>query len=213
MTYVLHGARGSGSSIIEAACAELGLAVALRDLDARGGEHRGDAYAQLNPVRKMPTLVIDGTEVLTETVAILVTLDERHRAGGLLPAPGTPARAQALRWLMVLATDLYPVMELVDHPERFAPIGTDATALGDRGKALWLERWATIEAAIAGAPYFLAEGFSAVDLYVTVLSRWDMTDAWRREHLPRVDRLATAVRSRPRVAEPLARHFGPVTPP
>ncbi|MBK8714368.1 MAG: glutathione S-transferase N-terminal domain-containing protein [Deltaproteobacteria bacterium] len=134
MTYVLHGARGSGSSIIEAACAELRLPVELRDLDARGGEHRGDAYARLNPVRKLPTLVIDGTEVLTETVAILVTLDERHRIGGLLPAPGTPTRAQALRWLLVLATDLYPVMELVDHPERFAPVGTDAAALGERSK-------------------------------------------------------------------------------
>lgn len=210
MTFVLYGARGSGSSIIEAACAELGISVQLHDLDARGGEHRGDAYAQLNPVRKMPTLVIDDAEVLTETVAILVTLDERHRDAGLLPAPGTAARAQALRWLMVLATDLYPLMEIVDHPERFAPDGTDPAALGERGKALWLERWASIEAAIAGDPWFLPSGFSAVDLYVTVLSRWDMTAHWRSERLPRVDRLAARVRARPRVADALGRHFGPL---
>ncbi|MCA9608463.1 MAG: glutathione S-transferase N-terminal domain-containing protein, partial [Myxococcales bacterium] len=69
MGYVLWGAPGSGSGIIEAALAELGVDHEIRDLDARNGEHRGEAYRAINPHQKMPTLQVGG-EVLTESVAI-----------------------------------------------------------------------------------------------------------------------------------------------
>lgn len=62
-----------------------------RDLDARNDEHRGDAYRVRNPHRKMPTLEV-GDEIITESVAILLMLDERHPAGALLPPSGSRAR-------------------------------------------------------------------------------------------------------------------------
>lgn len=209
MTYVIYGARGSGSGIVEAACAELGVAYEARDLDARAGEHRGDAYAAKNPQRKLPTLEIDGDEIVTESVAILLTLDERHRDAGLLPPPGSRERAQALRWMMFMATELYPIVEIIDHPERFA--GSSASeaveAVRERAKALWHQRWEVLEANVAATPYCLASGFSATDLYLTVLSRWDMEAAWRQEHLPKVERIAAAVRERPALAKVWARHI------
>ena len=88
MGYAIYGAPGSGSGIVEAACAELGVSYVVKDLDARNNEHRGDAYAGLNPHRKMPTLRTDDGEVITESVAIVVTLDERHPVGLLLPPIG-----------------------------------------------------------------------------------------------------------------------------
>lgn len=208
MTYVIHGARGSGSSIVEAACAEIGGAHEVRDLDARAGEHRGEAYAALNPQRKMPTLEVDG-EIITESVAILLTLDERHRDAGLLPPPGSRERAQALRWMMFLATELYPIVELIDHPERFAGAGASESieAVRERAKEIWHQRWLVVEANVTGSPYCVASGFSATDLYITVLSRWDMKPEWRQEHLPKVEALAAAVRGRPALAKVWARHL------
>src|SRR5262245_25386676 len=100
MSYIIWGARGSGSGIVEAACAELGVPYEARDLDARNDEHRGEAYGAVNPHRKLPALEV-GDEVITESVAILVTLDERH-PGRLFPPPGSPERAQALRWMLYL---------------------------------------------------------------------------------------------------------------
>jgi GST-like protein len=207
MPYVIYGARGSGSGIVEAACAELGVDYEIRDLDARNAEHRGEAYAAINPQRKMPAIDLGNGEILTETVAILITLDERHREAGLLPPPGSRERAQALRWMLVLATELYPVIEIVDHPERFSPSPESAEAVRERAKAIWLQRWGVVEQNVAGSPYFLPGGFSATDLYITVLSRWDMSEAWRLEHLPRVDALAAAVRARPALAPVWARHM------
>lgn len=207
MAYVIYGARGSGSGIVEAACAELGVAYELRDLDARAGEHRGDAYAARNPQRKLPTLEVEDGEVITESVAIVLTLDERHREAGLLPPPGSKERAQALRWMMFAATELYPIVEIIDYPERFAGASASIEAVRERAKEIWHQRWLVVEANVAGSPYCVESGFSATDLYITVLSRWDLQPEWRQEHLPKVEALATAVRERPALAKVWARHI------
>lgn len=208
MKYIIHGARGSGSSIVELACAELGLDYEVRDLDVRAEQHRGDAYTALNPQRKLPTLELDDGEIITESVAILLTLDERHRDAKLMPPPGSPQRAQALRWMLFLATELYPIVEIIDFPERFAFSVQGSDALRERAKEIWHQRWLVVEKNLTGSPYCVDTGFSATDLYIAVLSRWDMKEAWRQEHLPKVEALATAVKARPALARAWARHFG-----
>ena len=59
--------------------------------------------------------------VLTESVAILISLCEQHGEANLLPPVGAKPRAQALRWLLFVATELYPLVEINDYPERFTP--------------------------------------------------------------------------------------------
>lgn len=206
MAYIIHGAPGSGSGIVEAACAELGVDYQTHDLDARNDEHRGAAYGALNPQRKMPTLELPDGELLTESAAIILTLDERHRDKAILPPPGSKARAQALRWLVFCVSELYPVVEIMDYPQRF----TDAAgvdAVRTRAHAIWRARWQVLEHHVAGSPYLLAEGFCATDLYVSHLSRWDLPKDWRLEHLPKIAALADAVAERPRLAPVYARHF------
>jgi GST-like protein len=204
MRYIIWGARGSGSGIVEAACAELGVEYEARDLDARNDEHRGEAYGALNPHRKMPTLEV-GDEIITESVAILLTLDERHPEGGLFPRPGSRERAQALRWMLYLATEVYPLVEWDDFPERFTRSADAASELRERARATTRERWQIVEAQIAG-PYLLASGFSATDLYITKLAVWQ-DEAFRRAQLPRVHALTEAVRARPKLASVWARHI------
>ncbi|MBW2462009.1 MAG: glutathione S-transferase family protein [Deltaproteobacteria bacterium] len=206
MTYVIHGAPGSGSGIVEAACAEIGVPYEARDLDARNGEHRRDAYRSINPHRKMPTLELPGGEIITESVAILLTLDERHPDGGLLPPAGSKERAQALRWMLFLATELYPMVEIVDYPERFAPSEDGVAAVRERAEAIMRQRWLILEANLAGSPYCIASGFSATDLYITKFSVW-LDAAWRRAHLPKVEALTAAVRARPALVAVWARHI------
>jgi glutathione S-transferase len=205
MKYIIHGAPGSGSGIVEAACAEAGVEYEVRDLDARNGEHLGEAYAAINPYRKMPTLEAEGGEIITESVAILLTLDERHRDAGLLPPPGSSERAQALRWMLFLATEMYPLVEMIDYPERFASSDDGAQAIRERAEAIWRRRWRVLEANMTGSPYCVASGFSATDLYITKFSVW-LDATWRREHLPRVDALTSAVLARPALGPVWTRH-------
>jgi len=153
----------------------------------------------------MPTLEVEGGEIITESVAILLTLDERHRDAGLLPPPGSKDRAQALRWMLFLATEMYPMVEFVDYPERFATSADGAEAVRERAEGLLRERWRVLEANVKGAPYLLTSGFSATDLYITKFSVW-LDRAWRREQLPKVEALTTAVLARPALAAVWARH-------
>jgi glutathione S-transferase len=206
MTYTIYGARGSGLGIIEALCAEMGVDYETRHVDVRGGENQKAAYRRLHPLGKLPTLVLPDGEIITDTVAIILTLDERHPESRLLPPPGSEARVRALRWLLFCATELYPLVEIIDFPERFANTDECTVVVRGRASSLWRDRWQHVDKAIGGTPYLLPEGFCAVDVCIAVLCRWDMEPKWRQKNLPHVDALAKAVWNRPAVAPVFVRH-------
>lgn len=207
MTYVLYGSRRSGSCAVELALAEIGASYEIRTVDLSSAEQREERYAAVNPQRKIPALVTPDGETLTESVAILLTLDERHREAELLPPPGSPERAQALRWLLFVATEIYPVVEINDYPERFAPSAETASAVRDIARRKWRERWSIVEETIRGDPFLLPSDFCLTDIYIAVVSRWAQQDDWRPRHLPRIERLAAAVAARPAAAPVWRRHF------
>ena len=208
MTYILHGARGSGSCAVECAFAEIGTEYELRELSLRDDDQQGERYAVINPHCKVPSLVIDDGPVLTESVAILLTLDDRHPEAALLPAKGTPARAQALRWLFFTATEIYPIVEINDYPERFATDPDQIGTMRERAREIWRARWLVVEANVAGDPYLSIDGFSLTDICLAVVSRWGQQDEWRPTSLPNVERLTAAVAGRPAIAPVWGRHFG-----
>lgn len=208
MTYVLYGDPGSGSCTVECALAEIGAAYELRSVDLEAHAQRGADYASVNPQRKIPTLVTSEGEILTESAAILLVLDERHPDAGLLPPVGSAARAQALRWLLFLAAEIYPIVEIYDYPERFAPDAETAPGVRDVARNIWRARWLIVESTIAGDPYFFeGASFCLTDIYVAVLSRWALQDDWRPANLPRVERLTAAVASRAAIAPIWPSHF------
>lgn len=74
MAYILYGANGSGSSIVEAALVELGIDYQLAPVDLATKAQRDSEYAAVNPHRKVPTL--------------LTPEGETHRIGGHRAHPG-----------------------------------------------------------------------------------------------------------------------------
>ena len=211
MTYILYGNRRSGSLAVEMALAEIGADYEVREIDLDTEAQRNEAYASVNPQRKVPALVTPSGETLTESAAILLTLDDRHPEANLMPKDATE-RAQALRWLLFVATEIYPVVEINDYPERFSPTEEAVAGLRDVARSIWRKRWLLVESEIAGAPYLLRSGFCLTDLYIAVVSRWAQQDAWRPENLPRVERLTAAVAQRPATAPVWSRHRPEATP-
>ena len=86
----------------------------------------------------VPALFIDSGPVITESVAILLTLDERHPEAGLLPPKGSIRRAQCLPWLLFAATEIYPLVEINDYPERFAVDSDGTESIRERARAIWV---------------------------------------------------------------------------
>ena len=211
MTYILYGHRRSGSLAVETALAEIGADYEVRDVDLESAAQRDERYASINPQQKVPALVTPSGETLTESVAILLILDERHPEAELLPKDATD-RAQALRWLLFVATEIYPIVEINDYPERFSPTKETVAGVRDNARSLWRKRWLLVEHEIAGAPYFLRSGFCLTDIYIAVVSRWAQQDVWRIENLPKVEQLTAAVAARPASAPVWSRHEPNVTP-
>jgi GST-like protein len=100
---------------------EMGLAYALRPVNARKGEQKAEAFLQLNLNGKVPVLVDDGGDerlVLTESAAILVHLAEK--TGKLLPTDGL-ARARVFEQLFFHASALSPTFGNAGFFKRSSP--------------------------------------------------------------------------------------------
>ncbi|MBI3148878.1 MAG: maleylacetoacetate isomerase [Betaproteobacteria bacterium] len=79
-------------------------------LTRAGGDQHAAPFQALNPQGLVPVLV-DGEEVLSQSLAIIEYLEETHPAPPLLPgAPAARARVRALA--QVVACDLHPLNNL-----------------------------------------------------------------------------------------------------
>jgi glutathione S-transferase len=208
VSFVLYGDRGSGAFSVEATLAEAGADYEFRTVSLKENAQRAPDFLAINPTGKMPALQLPEGGIVTESLAILVTLAERFSDAQLLPPERSLARAQALRWLAFMATELYPMVEIVDYPSRFAPEGSESDALRERAREKLRERILIIERAVA-SPWLLAEGFSVADIYAAMFSRWDIGAEYREANLPKIVAVANAVAARPRIAPIWQRHFPP----
>jgi GST-like protein len=204
--WIIYGDRGSGAFSAEAALAEAGAEYEFREVSLERNEQLKPEYLAVNPAGKIPALQLPEGGILTETLAMLVSIAERRPAARLLPEPGTFERAQAYRWLAFMASEIYPMVEIADYPARFVPEGAQADALRHKARERIRARLSIIENSIAG-PWLLASGFCVADVYVAMFSRWSEAREWVEANAPKVYAIARAVRARPAIAPVWDRHF------
>jgi GST-like protein len=207
MDYTLWGEPNSGSFMIEAALAEAGQPVELIDMDLGQNEQRTAAFLAVNPSGKIPALRFPDGETMTQSAAILLALAEEHPEARLMPHLGDPDRRHALRWLVQVVTEIYPLIEVSDYPYRFGPPETSEVGMRSLVRTRLKERWRIVEDAAADGGTFLLSGFSAIDLAITVLSRWSVTADWLAKECPKLDRIAKVTAMREKVGPVWQRHF------
>jgi glutathione S-transferase len=208
MSYTIYGDLGSGAFSAEAALAEAGAEYAFHTVSLEKNVQREPAYLAINPSGKMPAVKLPGGEIVTESAAILLTVADRHPEAALLPPQGSVARAQCCRWLAFMASEVYPMVEICDYPERFVP-NDQSEALRGRARERIRERLLAVEHHVHG-PWMLATGFSVSDIYIAMFTRWrnDIGKEWLAEgHIPKVMALADAVSERPKIAPVWRKHF------
>jgi GST-like protein len=209
-SYILYGDHRSGSSTVEMALAEIGAPFELRAVPLEGDHQLAAEYLAINPMGRVPALILPDGMVLTESLAILLTLADRHPEANLLPPPGDAGRAVALRWMTLAAAEFYPHVTRSDYPARFLPNATPAETAAIRARANEMGRdiWTLVETHAAPAPFILGERFSVADIYLSVLTRWMNGDEWIPAHCPRLEALAQAVAARPKAGPVWLKHFG-----
>jgi len=207
--YILYGDRRSGSCAVEMALAEIGAPFTLRDVPLEGDHQLAAAYRRINPMGRVPTLLLPDGTVMTESLAILLTLADRHPEAGLLPPPGDTERARALRWMALAAGEFYPHVTRTDYPERFHPDPAQAEGIRVRAEEMGREIWLLVEREARPDPFILGDRLSLADLYLSVLTRWMHGDTWIPANCPRLERLAQAVAAREKAGPVWRKHFAP----
>jgi len=182
--YTLYGKAGSGSAAVEAALVM--ARVPFRIVETASWE-RNDAYAELlavNPLGQIPTLVLEGATVLTESAAILIHLGSVHPHAGLLPA-NMSERAQAVRGLVFIAANCYAAISIIDFPERWCENADGDEKVQERiraGTRARLHRhWEMFADVFPARPWLSGNALGALDLLAAVVSKWSGS----RQHLER----------------------------
>lgn len=200
MSTTLYGASSTASLVVHWLLLELGIEHELVLLDFETREQKSPAYLALNPAGVVPTLVIEG-QVLTEAAAIALYLGERHPEAALLPAAGTPARAEAYRWMFWCANTLQPAYRAWFYPEE--PAGAahvEAARAQARGRleAAWQRMADHLQ---AHGPYVLGADPSVVDFMLVMLMRWSRNMPTPSDRWPVLKAYADGFKARPAFIE------------
>jgi maleylacetoacetate isomerase/maleylpyruvate isomerase len=107
-------------------------------------EHRAAQYLALNPQGLIPTLDDDG-RLLSQSLAIIEYLDERHPTPPLLPTDA-PSRAQVRSMALSIACEIHPLNNLRVLNYLRKSLGQD-----DDGVNTWYRHW-------------VGEGFRSLEL-------------------------------------------------
>jgi GST-like protein len=169
------GRTGSGSAIVEAALVLAGIAYDREEVDAEG----------------QTVILPDGT-LMTESAALILYIDGLVPELGLVPNVREPQRRELMRWLMFLVAAVHPTFA-----PTFAPTfthGDGPASTEEHRKSLWR----LVEGSVRG-PWFLGERPSALDLYISVMTRWRPGRAWFAESCPRLHAVAVEVDRDPRL--------------
>ena len=109
----------------------------------RNADHRSPAYLEFNPQGLVPALV-DGPEVLTQSLAIIEYLDETVPDPPFLPDTAL-ARAKVRAIAQAMASDIHPINNL-----RVLKYLTATLGVSEADRDTWYRHWVT-------------EGFTAVE--------------------------------------------------
>jgi glutathione S-transferase len=193
--YSLYWEAMSGAMAVELLLEEIGADYERVAVDMAAGDHRTEAFRSLNPTGQIPALRLPEGTTIGESAAIVLILGERH-PGVLVPAPAGADRPEFLRWLIYMAASPYMTFVQFNHPYRFLEDRGAHADLIAKARDRLLAQFSVLEAAISGAPFFLARGLSALDLYLYMLVEFYDDRAGLFDGRPKLQALHGAVSAR-----------------
>ena len=199
MDYRLFYAQGSASDGIRLLLEEIGMPYKLLQSTIERGKPRPPEQLEINPNGWVPVLMY-GDNGIYECAAITIFLCDRHPEANLAPKLNDPKRGLYLQTLVYFSNSVQTAFQTYYHPNRFADTQADEISAQRRGIRRLLETWKVIDDQIGDNEWVLGESFSAVDIYLFMLTTWLKTSRGHptTDEFPNVKRIADSVMSRPR---------------
>ena len=194
MAYKLFYALGSAAMGTQVILEEIGAPYELIQTTIAMDEPRPTDQLKRTPNWWVPVLVW-GEKAMYECAAITVFLCDRHPEAKLAPAVDDAERSLYLQTLVYFSNSVQNAFQLNYYPDRFADTPADEPSAQRRGNRRLRETWKVIDDQIGDNKWVLGERFSAVDIYLFMLTTWLQTSRGHpsADEFPNVKRIADAV--------------------
>jgi glutathione S-transferase len=146
---------------------EAGEKYEAKRMDLAKGEQRTEAYLKIHPLGRVPALILDSGEPLTENTAILPYLGKRF---GLWPTDAM-AEARALSTIGFMATNVHPAHAHISRPERYAADKSHFPDIQAQGRKMFQAYLQQIDGMLAGREW-LSDTYSVLDPYAFTFYVW-----------------------------------------
>lgn len=167
--YRLYGGGVTQAASVEAVLAELDLPYRLEPVDILKGEHRTEAFRNLNPAGFVPVLVTPDGTVLHENSGIMLYLADLHPDAGLVPRPEDPLRGRLLSRLLFLNNEIQSRSKCYFYPHRWSSDPEDAPRIRRAAVETLMKNWRLYDRWLTeDGPYALGERFSIADIYMAL---------------------------------------------
>jgi glutathione S-transferase len=180
--------------------AEKGISVPTEQVDMMAMQHKTPEYTAINPLQRMPALVLDDGTVITESIAICRYFEALQPEPALFGV-GAKEAAQVEMWnrrcehnflanVAHVFRHLHPAMKDLEVPQ--------VAAWAEANKPRVAEFLAILDAQLKSSPFIAGERFSVAD--ITALVAYDFMKPAKLtvpEGLPNVRRWHAAVSARP----------------
>lgn len=169
------------------------------------GEQQSPEYLAMNPRGQVPVLV-DGNDVITQIVAIVLHLDQRLPEAGLLPKGGLE-RTRVLETFVWMNNTVHPTFTHVFMPQKFTPNAEAQASVKAHNVGLYRQLLQDIETMVAHktTPWLTGAKPGVLDAYALTFLRWGGFAGIDPTTLPATWALAQAFAALPAVARAVER--------
>ncbi len=205
--YTLYWSRRTGAFIPDAVLAETGQPVTRIEVKRTNGRVDDPAFEALSPMKQIPALVLPDNTVLSESLAMTLSLVERHPDPPLLPPIASSARAEAYRWLMHMYINVYECDLRHSYTDRYTADPDGINGVRAAAEERWDRAFAVLEDAAVADLWFFGHAFTLVDICLAPMVCWHYDTAGLLARSPKIASVCAAVRKREKLA-PLFEMYG-----
>lgn len=178
---ILYHCPSACSQVAVCALEMTGLPFRLELINLFSGEHKSGDYAAINPMAKVPYMLIDGVG-LAENVAILFYLGELRPESGIFPKhPSARTRADVISGMSFCSGTLHPIVRGMFNPARLTT--GDTQGVRDMAMSLGQKAFAFAEERLGQSGWWLGEP-TIVDVYLNWARSVAVKGGFDFSHLP-----------------------------
>ena len=151
---------------------EVGAPYALELVSIAEGRNRSPEYLAINPTGRVPALLTEEGEILTELPAVSWYIAQQSTNPALFPL-GHLAAARCFEWFNWLSGTVHAMaFGQFWRPQRFVADEALFPQVKEKGRANILESFAFIEQRLAGRRWAVGNAYTVVDPYLLVFYAW-----------------------------------------